>query len=205
MISGALVFSNQQLDPLFVTISGPAELQSSQFANYFALVSGGDEPFSYQWEAQIGSNPWQPVGFDSDSYTHLATEDFCLTVIVTDFNDDNSQGFQCVTVNDDPGFGFSEVIDLPEDFILGGNYPNPFNPVTTIEFALPEASDVTLEVFNIMGQKVSTLVNERRTAGFHSVQWDASRFSSGTYFLRMAATGASGESFENTGRMTLIK
>jgi len=193
--------------PPSVTIDGPTEVEPFQFLNYFANVSGGESPYEYSWEVQVGSSPWEPAGSTSESYTHLveSSEDFCLTVIVTDFNDDSSQVFQCVTVNSDPGFGFSEVIDLPENFNLDGNYPNPFNPVTTIEFALPEASNVTLEVFNIMGQKVATLVNESRTAGFHSVQWDASRFSSGAYFLRMAATGTSGAVFENSSRMTLIK
>jgi len=192
--------------PLYVNIDGPTEIQPFEFVNYLAVANGGNPPYNYAWKIQIGSSDWQPTGSNSDSYSpSLVTEDFCLTVDVTDTLLDSAQGFLCVAINDDPGLDLTEISDIPNDFILGGNYPNPFNPVTTIEFALPEASDVTLEVFNIMGQKVSTLVNERRTAGFHSVQWDASRFSSGTYFLRMAATGASGESFENTGRMTLIK
>ncbi len=74
---------------------------------------------------------------------------------------------------------------LPGGFSLGQNYPNPFNPVTAISFNLPEPSMVTLEVFNITGQKVATLVDGPRGAGEHTISWDAREMSSGVYFYKL--------------------
>jgi len=86
----------------------------------------------------------------------------------------------------------SSDANLPEGFELAQNYPNPFNPNTTIDFSLPEAQHVTLEVVNIQGQVVRTLVDDVRSAGDHSVEWDATsdngnRVASGVYFYRLSA------------------
>ena len=62
---------------------------------------------------------------------------------------------------------------VPQGFALGQNYPNPFNPSTIIPYQLPTAAPVRLEVFNVLGQRVATLVNEERPAGFHAARWDA--------------------------------
>ena len=96
----------------------------------------------------------------------------------------------------------SEVVDyeLPADVELEQNYPNPFNPTTQIEFALPQAEHATLEIYNALGQKVETLVDEELSAGQHSFDYDASHLSSGTYIYRLQA----GDQI-NTKTMTLIK
>ncbi len=92
---------------------------------------------------------------------------------------------------------FTDVEDpaeapLPQEYGLSQNYPNPFNPYTVIEFALPTAGVVRLEVFNLLGQRVSTLLDRRLSAGKHSVYWDATgsdgaRVASGVYFYRLSA------------------
>jgi hypothetical protein len=72
-------------------------------------------------------------------------------------------------------------------YALEQNFPNPFNPSTTIQYALPNAGDVRLTVFNVLGQEAATLVNENKPAGTYSVQFDASRLASGLYFYRLQA------------------
>jgi hypothetical protein len=76
---------------------------------------------------------------------------------------------------------------LPEGYALEQNYPNPFNPSTLIQFSLGKASNVKLTVYNILGQRVVTLVDGRMKQGSYSVQFDASRLASGIYFYRMEA------------------
>ena len=76
---------------------------------------------------------------------------------------------------------------LPDKYILAQNYPNPFNAQTTIGYQVPKASDVKLEVYNLNGQKVATLVNGIQTAGSHVVTWDASEAASGIYFYKLSA------------------
>jgi hypothetical protein len=90
---------------------------------------------------------------------------------------------------------------LPKEFGLDQNYPNPFNPSTVIEFALPRESRVTLEVYNLLGQRVQTLVDDVRPAGYHTVRFNATGLSSGIYFYRMRA----GEDVSFLRKMLLMK
>ncbi|MFH1162184.1 MAG: T9SS type A sorting domain-containing protein [Candidatus Jorgensenbacteria bacterium] len=102
-------------------------------------------------------------------------------------------------------------VETPEEttlltgFVLSQNYPNPFNPSTTIEFALPKSSLVTLKVMNLMGQEVAVLVSSELSAGTHRIEWNPSASSgqvlpSGIYFARLEANG-----FVATRKMLLLK
>jgi len=96
----------------------------------------------------------------------------------------------------------SELTDsgIPQSLELSQNYPNPFNPTTNIEFSLPESSHATLEVFDMIGQRVATLVDQPMSAGQHSVNFDASNLTSGIYIYRIQA----GNNIQ-TRKLTLIK
>ena len=93
-----------------------------------------------------------------------------------------------------------ELGGLPRTFELEQNYPNPFNPTTQINYALPEQSDVRIEIYNVIGRRVATLVNREMAPGKYSVNFDASSLSSGMYFYRLKAG-----STLLTKKMTLIK
>lgn len=93
-----------------------------------------------------------------------------------------------------------ELLAVPSNFTLRQNYPNPFNPQTTISYSLPEATHVRLDVYNILGQRVESLLDADQPAGEYQITWDAGRFASGMYFYRIQTTEA-----VETKKMLLVK
>jgi len=85
------------------------------------------------------------------------------------------------------------------------NYPNPFNPSTLIKYSLQSQSHVKIEIFNTLGQKISTLINSTEQAGYHEVRWNAERQASGIYFYSLTAHNNSGKDFHEVKKMILIK
>jgi len=90
--------------------------------------------------------------------------------------------------------------EIPNEFRLYNNYPNPFNPVTKIRFDIPEAGTVTVKVFDIAGREAAVLVNSELKAGRYELPFDASSLSSGVYFYKISAGG-----FTDTKKMMLVK
>ncbi|MDD3097852.1 MAG: T9SS type A sorting domain-containing protein, partial [Candidatus Cloacimonetes bacterium] len=112
-----------------------------------------------------------------------------------------------------PGYPYFEITlsknemenIIPPDFALRQNYPNPFNPSTTITYALPKSGKVRLDIYNLKGQLVNTLVNQDMEAGVHSVVWNGTdknkrAVASGVYFYRLSSPESS-----KTKRMLLMK
>ena len=91
-------------------------------------------------------------------------------------------------------------LNVPKEFQLQQNYPNPFNPTTTIEFALPKRSSVTLKLFDILGREIATLVDAELESGVHKINFDGQDLASGIYFYRIHADG-----FLKTKKLMLLK
>ncbi len=109
----------------------------------------------------------------------------------------------------DGTFEYSSVIEvevgLPQTFVLEQNFPNPFNPATSIKFALPLDADVNLSIYSVPGEHIATLTNGAMTAGVHTVSFDASSLTSGVYFYRIDANGVDGTNFSSVKKMILTK
>ena len=108
----------------------------------------------------------------------------------------------------DGSFEYSPIIEVdvnaPDDYTLYQNYPNPFNPTTTIEYSLPEKSDVTISIYSAIGELVTTLANGTIESGYQKVTFSAADLTSGTYIYQMKAVG-NGRTFVDTKKMILIK
>lgn len=96
------------------------------------------------------------------------------------------------------------IVGVPTAYAISQNYPNPFNPTTKIDFELPYDGKVSILLYDISGREVAKLVNEVKTAGYYSVQFNGANLSSGMYFYRINAEG-SGQNFVTTKKMVLIK
>ncbi|MCH8487017.1 MAG: T9SS type A sorting domain-containing protein [Candidatus Cyclonatronum sp.] len=162
-------------DPLLdVPTGAETELVLTDGAIYDILVSLGVEA------GQTVTIDWSVVASAGDN-SRFADETWSVTF----------------TLVPPTNIGRDEIVS---GFELSQNYPNPFNPTTNISFTLPQASDVSLEVFNMQGQRVATLANGSFSAGSHIVTFDAASLSSGIYLYRMTA-GA----FTQTNKMMLVK
>ncbi len=90
--------------------------------------------------------------------------------------------------------------EIPKTIQLLQNYPNPFNPVTTIQFEIPGTSQVILKIYNVVGEKVATLVSHQLPAGSYSYEWNGANVASGIYFYRLEVDG-----YVETKKMVLMK
>jgi len=141
------------------------------------------------------SGEWEVMQWDMSGAGFTTQWD--MVVMIFDFREGGSGDagenftwyFDDLEVNQEaiPTSADDLVQEVPADFELRQNYPNPFNPATTISYDLPQAVQVELQVYNVLGQRVASLVSEHQQAGSYTVNFDASRLSSGTYLIRMQA------------------
>jgi len=131
-----------------------------------------------------------------------------------EFIDDNvlsgKYAYRLKQIDNDGTFEYSKVIevdiDAPIEYDLSQNYPNPFNPVTIINYSLPLKSQIELVVYNLLGESVIKLVNEEKEAGQHSVEFDATKLSSGIYLISIRAVGLSSDAnFTQVKKALLLK
>ncbi|RMZ48894.1 T9SS C-terminal target domain-containing protein [Candidatus Marinimicrobia bacterium PRS2] len=196
-------------------LEGYEFVQSTQQAFYFLEsvenIEIGDWILAYNGDEVIGARQWQgtiidvpAMGDDGSDFTQGYIESGSVPQfkLLRDGELINLEG-------DIPAFennqlfmvsSLTEAVPLPETFSLDRAYPNPFNPTTTLSFALPVDADVSLSIYNMQGREVSTLIDGNMDAGYHSVVWDANSYASGVYFVKMIAA-----EFVNTQKLMLIK
>ena len=190
-------------------------------------ISGLPDFLEFQADSSVTLNLWDYVS-DIETPDSLLLYSFATSNDSLVYNYDGNTGMLTlsasvdfsgavqffITVEDDSGATASDTIDvmvqpnalnawrfeIPDHYVLMQNYPNPFNPTTRIRFGLPQASDVLIEVYNVLGQRVATLLNARKPAGYHEVEFDASQLGSGIYIYRIKAGN-----FQQVKKMMLMK
>ena len=183
-----------------VTVSQPvaaAFAVSDTLITYPNAITFTDESTGEvsSWNWDFGDGATDTVPDPTHTYTSGGLYDVTL-IVSNGCSVDTLTVAGAVHVN-----GASGVGDLQDArFALQGNYPNPFNPSTTVVFTLEKKGHASLEVFDISGRRVATLVDEQRAAGRHEVVWRPRNVASGVYFTRLSADGQSA-----TRRMTLLK
>ena len=182
-------------------------VQSTKQAFYFFedvilkdyKIKNGDWILAYNGDVLVGSRQWfgsftdVPVmGYDNNISTIGMCEasdipSFKVYSLSTDFIYDIPN--QSIPAWSDLSTQIIEKIDtsIPEKFTMAPAYPNPFNPVTRIEYSIPTSSMVEITIYDLIGRELVKLVNENKDAGFYHIDWDASLVSSGVYFVNMKA------------------
>jgi hypothetical protein len=166
-----------------------------------------------QWPSNGGTNQNWTVADEGGGWFKITARHSgkCLDVVngstadganVQQWEDNgaDAQRWQFVLINDPTALGESVDNIVPSEITLEQNYPNPFNPTTTISYQIPTSAGVELNVYNLLGQKVATLVNEQQSAGNYTVSWNATDFSSGIYIYKLR-TGT----FESFRKMVLLR
>ena len=212
-VDGAFEFSydltNATNSRLTSIIDTPYEfVQSSQQAFYFIKdtnfnIQNGDWIVAYHNNMIVGSRQWNglytdiPVmGYDGESYS----AGYCNSGDTPTFVWMDSDGQAHNLTADTPVWLNNEIYNIsleymqnavPDEYSLIQNYPNPFNPSTTISFSVPTNGHVTINVFDINGRLVSTLLDDTMSSGYHNVTWDAADMSAGLYIYTLQAKGIS--------------
>ena len=172
-------------------------------ANFVETVfdDEADSAFAFIDNMSNYTGSWKPDGSLSDFDGEPSHGDWKL--IGVDFVQNDNNG----TIDDvDLDIEFASPVNdgnqsaIPASFRFLGNYPNPFNPSTSLSFELPVSAQVSLNIYNTLGQQVTELVNERMNAGSHSVQFDGVYLASGIYFVAFDA-----DDFHATHKMILLK
>ncbi len=161
---------------------------------------------SFEIERRFASGDWAKLGSVAGSGTTNTPKNYAYT----DKNlETGKYNYRLKQIDVNGNFEYFELgsevnVGAPAKFDLSQNYPNPFNPSTKINYDIPVDSKVSIKLFDISGREVATLVNEIKTAGYYTVNFNGVNLASGMYFYRIVAEGK-GSNFTETKKMTLIK
>jgi hypothetical protein len=162
--------------------------------------SGFEIQRSQESEA-CNQNDWVAVNFIEGKGT---TTERTVYTYNDKLNKPGTYFYRLKQIDFDGSISYSDVVEVsvgsPTGFVLYQNYPNPFNPSTTIKFTLPTQSGVKLNVYNSIGQRVETIMDEQMDAGYHEIEFNAAHLTSGIYLYNMKADG-----FSSVKKMLLLK
>ncbi len=134
------------------------------------------------------NNSWQKIGFVQGHGNSNSIKDYSFTDKPTG---GSNFKYRLKQIDIDGKYEYSTVVeailDVPAEFSVKQNFPNPFNPTTKIEFSIPSDNNVEIKVFNVLGMEVATLLNGYKQAGTHNVEFNANNFSSGIYFYKVVS------------------
>jgi hypothetical protein len=156
--------------------------------------------------SQNSKDEWEKIGFVDGYGTTIEKKSYT-------FIDKNigagKYNYRLKQIDYDGSINYSNIIEIniaaPQKFELSQNYPNPFNPTTNIEYHLPADAEVTLKLFNVLGEELKLLLNKRMPAGQHHFKFDASELRSGVYFYRIDAKANDGKIFSETKKLVLVR
>jgi hypothetical protein len=185
--------------PVELTSFTAASIGNSVTLNWSTATEINNSGFEI--ERKSASSNWVSVGFVPGNGTTTEAKQYA-------FVDNNlsagNYSYRLKQIDFDGTFEYSNSVEVevstPSVYELAQNYPNPFNPSTAIKFNLPEAGNVKLVVYNLLGQEVNTLVNEFKSAGSYTINFDATNLTSGVYLYKIEANG-----FVQTRKMMLIR
>ncbi len=176
------------------TIAHPYEPTVVDLRDYDSELSALQGDFWIGFTVPGSDSVWVTLGrslSDTRSYVYDGASAWAMS--------DREFQFRAITGVLEP-VGVNDESGIPKKFELQQNYPNPFNPTTKIKYALPKDEFVTLKVYNSLGQEVTTLVNQNVSAGYHTIDFDASNLASGMYIYRIKAGN-----FVSIKKMMLLK
>jgi hypothetical protein len=158
----------------------------------------------FEIERKTG-NTWKKIGFVTGSGNSAAPKSYSFTDELRIISGGRFFEYRLKQIDFDGTSSYSGVVSvelnlMPENFELFQNYPNPFNPSTTIKYALPVESKVTIQIFNISGELIAEPINGVLAAGYHENIFDASKLPSGIYICKMNANA-----LNNTGNLTAVR
>lgn len=161
----------------------------------------------FEIQRSISGSAFATIAFVEGSGTTTEQKEYSFTDRNVTAGVDHA--YRLKQIDFDGTFDYSAVVNvgstLPTEFALEQNYPNPFNPTTNIVYTVPVKSNVSLDVYNLIGQKLVTLFDGGVEAGKHAAQFNASSLSSGMYFFTLTAVGEDGSQFSSSKKMTLLK
>ena len=189
----SFIFSNTQLgNPLPVELSSfnAVQIASSVLLKWRTETEVNNFGFDVERAENINGamQNWNKIGFVPGNGNSNSPKDYSFT---DNPAIGNKYFYRLKQIDSDGQTEFSNVIsidlNIPNKFALEQNYPNPFNPTTTITYSIPFDTDVELKIYDVLGKEVATLVKEFKDAGIHSIEFGASKLSSGVYLYRLQA------------------